>query len=157
MVCSGGDSRNASYTCWCLLDEHACAIGSLRLNLASVSVHKLWTTTDLRPKPCFEFLQSRMGLAVRKHIATVKDDQDFLPSALASSLSSSSMSGPQGEDSMTSTPPPDLAFIRFFSKLNNLYAFEDDRKSRADVWCFVSHNDLRPFAVPADYYKASVV
>ena len=101
-----------------------------------------------------------MGLAVSKDIANMRESTDLLPPAanFFSSSSSSASSFTTLEDTSTATAPVDLAFVRFFSKLNNVYPSEGEKKkkkNRVGVWCFVSRYDLAPFSVPLDYYKVS--
>ena len=141
------------FSCWCVLDEHACAVGVLRVNAASVSVHKCWTSTQLRSKPCFEFLQSRMGLAVRKEVDQQRYRLDLLPSTsvLSSSASSSSLANEAVAGELYN-----LSLIRFFTKqCNNVYAC--DKKNLGESWCFVDQQDLQPFSVPLNFYKVSML
>jgi hypothetical protein len=137
----GADGRNKDFTVWCMLDEHACAVGALCLNLASVTVNKMWTTTHIRPKPCFQFLQSSMGLAVRADIARLDYSEDL-----------------DGESKVSTG---ELAFVRLFSKMKNIYCCNKSdgskrRTDRAEPWCFVSMSNLCPFSMPEDYFKVSM-
>lgn len=157
---SGADSRNEGFQCWCLLSEHALAVGLLHLSLASVTVHRMWTMMHMRPLPCHLILQSEMGLAVRPEIARLRDDPELLAAVNKQELDPTE--GPlQQEKKWQSTEDvSSLVFVRRFSKLDsNVYCCEqatDGRRYQPDCWSFLPRNQVESFRVPSDYQKVRV-
>ena len=140
-IYSGADGRNQNFSSWVSLEEHACAVGSLRLHIASEKVNKRWVSEEKRLKPCFLFLQSSMGIAVRNDILRLR--QNFLE--LNSSESISSLE-------VDDTP----AFVRFFTIKNNVYPGTVDNQQNTS-WGYVAHDTLIPFHIPQDFVKVGEI
>jgi hypothetical protein len=123
------------------------------------SIHswrQLWTTTHLRPKPCFALLQSSAGLAVRPAVSRLRQEgeaaaaQEAVLQLQREGGGAGAGAGGGGLPGSSSPSSFGLVLVRFFSKLNNIYCAEP----RTDAWCYVHTADLHPFCVPPDHNKS---